>query len=115
MIPVKYIKYIFYLLKSRNLYETIELRFYTRKRLNEKHFILKNSAKENVSNDFPYKMIGTNLFFLNNFKNKFKKLLYLSELWQEVHAGRTPGRKEVNEHRLATGDDVRKIPGGQGA
>ena len=55
------------------------------------------------------------IFFVNNFKNKFKKLLYLSELWQEVHAGRTPGRKEVNEHRLATGDDVRKIPGGQGA
>ena len=54
-------------------------------------------------------------FLTTILKINLTKLLYLSELWQEVHAGRTPGRKEVNEHRLATGDDVRKIPGGQGA
>jgi len=40
---------------------------------------------------------------------------HLSELWKEVHARRTPGRKEVDEHRLTTCDDVRKVPSSERA
>jgi hypothetical protein len=43
------------------------------------------------------------------------QLAHLSELWQEVHARRTPGREEVDKDRLATRYDIREIPGSKRA
>jgi hypothetical protein len=52
--------------------------------------------------------------FLNSGKIPIQ-LAHLSELWQEVHARRTPWRKEVDKDRLATRYDIRKIPGSKRA